>query len=524
MAFLSMVRQRYVEQKMSCRKSARVTILQMAEDLKTKANQLAILRSVDATESARWLESVASKLHELVSQDTEASMASPPGEGEAKPVIKRFGAGEPETLNGFAEKYGLQILVKERSSSLNRDGRLSSGVKFTRYMASLRRQSDSAIVEVMENGMLCGKSGNGDTIEEAASDLARSLAGNRVAIGAYGPDRKNVDVPNDFRHEVKPPASELDELRGRLAAAEGENGSLATEARRLANVADAALRRATSAESALAASEQAREGMAKVVEAAKAWRKAGIGLGTAETSRDLALAVDALASPPAEVKFPAGFADAAAIALSTVPGVDAAYIYAGTREDTIFVVAREHGLVDMGVLLKIENDLRKNYGEVDITVRAHQGRDPDMIFDKERRLRLSAPSPVPAAPPQAETGGEGLTEREVIELSCYAPNLSCVVYREPPREVDETRRRAREELAELIRSVASLQATVAALTSERDAMRVQLEAAGVLEKPEDAWLRSGHVHVGDALKSRALRDGESGCVTIREYEPPTVAK
>ncbi len=86
-------------------------------------------------------------------------------------------------------------------------------------MASLRRQSDSAIVEVMENGMLGGKGGNGDTIEEATSDLARSLAGNRVAIGAYGPDRKNVDVPNDFRHEVKPPTSELDELRGRLAAA-----------------------------------------------------------------------------------------------------------------------------------------------------------------------------------------------------------------------------------------------------------------------------------------------------------------
>ncbi len=93
-------------------------VLDCATDLESRVRQMAALRSVDATESARWLDSVAQKLRELVSQDTEAGVASPPGEGEAKRIVERFGAGEPETLNGFAEKYGLQILVKERSQSL----------------------------------------------------------------------------------------------------------------------------------------------------------------------------------------------------------------------------------------------------------------------------------------------------------------------------------------------------------------------------------------------------------------------
>ena len=79
---------------------------------------------------------------------------------------------------------------------------------------------------------------------------------------------------------------------------------------------------------------------------------------------------------------------AAARLLRDVPGVDAAYLLTGTREDTIYVIAQEHGIVDHGVLIDIESDLRRNYGQVDISVRAHQGRDPDTMFAKEDRLNL----------------------------------------------------------------------------------------------------------------------------------------
>jgi hypothetical protein len=46
-----------------------------------------------------------------------------------------------------------------------------------------------------------------------------------------------------------------------------------------------------------------------------------------------------------------------------------------------------------------------------------------------------------------------LTDEEAIALSFYQPNLSCVIEREPPRAIEETRRMARQELAELLREL-----------------------------------------------------------------------
>ena len=60
--------------------------------------------------------------------------------------------------------------------------------------------------------------------------------------------------------------------------------------------------------------------------------------------------------------------------LSHLKGVDAAYLTGAGDERTVLVVAREHGIVDMGALIDIEDLLIKEFGWVEITVRAHQGR------------------------------------------------------------------------------------------------------------------------------------------------------
>jgi len=46
-----------------------------------------------------------------------------------------------------------------------------------------------------------------------------------------------------------------------------------------------------------------------------------------------------------------------------------------------------------------------------------------------------------------------LTEEELTMLSVCAPNLACIIEREPPRAEGETRKRAREELASLLRGI-----------------------------------------------------------------------
>lgn len=101
-------------------------------------------------------------------------------------AVKKFGAGEPETLIEFGDRHGLSLDVRERGHSSS-----------PRYYVSFPN------VEIMERGMLASYHGDGDTPDAAAADYARQLAGRRIAIDAYTDERVEIDVPNDFRHEAQ---------------------------------------------------------------------------------------------------------------------------------------------------------------------------------------------------------------------------------------------------------------------------------------------------------------------------------
>jgi len=62
-------------------------------------------------------------------------------------------------------------------------------------------------------------------------------------------------------------------------------------------------------------------------------------------------------------------------ALCSVPGVDAVYLSAD--RGVVYVVTREHGDVSWERLLEIEQGLPNG---MQVTVRAHQGRDPREMF------------------------------------------------------------------------------------------------------------------------------------------------
>jgi hypothetical protein len=56
----------------------------------------------------------------------------------------------------------------------------------------------------------------------------------------------------------------------------------------------------------------------------------------------------------------------------------------------------------------------------------------------------------------APVDSDDLTEQELCELSTFTPNLACVIEREPPKNVEETRRAARQELACILREMKRL--------------------------------------------------------------------
>jgi hypothetical protein len=62
---------------------------------------------------------------------------------------------------------------------------------------------------------------------------------------------------------------------------------------------------------------------------------------------------------------------------------------------------------------------------------------------------LEGPKRTSAAP--VATRVDDLTSDERIALSYIAPNLACVIEREPPKAIEETRRLARQELAWIMR-------------------------------------------------------------------------
>lgn len=54
---------------MTFRHSARECALKAAADLESRANQMAIMRSVDATESARWLKALSAQIRDACEKE-----------------------------------------------------------------------------------------------------------------------------------------------------------------------------------------------------------------------------------------------------------------------------------------------------------------------------------------------------------------------------------------------------------------------------------------------------------------------
>jgi hypothetical protein len=106
-------------------------------------------------------------------------------------AIKKFGAGEPETLTEFAKLHGLKIEVTERSRTRWSD--------LGRYYASFT--CPDKCVETVSRGGFLSDFGSGSTPDEAAADYARKLAGKCLVIGAKRLDERRIDIPNDFHHE-----------------------------------------------------------------------------------------------------------------------------------------------------------------------------------------------------------------------------------------------------------------------------------------------------------------------------------
>jgi hypothetical protein len=60
---------------MSCADRARQCVLDAAQDITNMANRIGVMRSVDATESARWLREVASELRAACGDDSPPDLA-----------------------------------------------------------------------------------------------------------------------------------------------------------------------------------------------------------------------------------------------------------------------------------------------------------------------------------------------------------------------------------------------------------------------------------------------------------------
>jgi hypothetical protein len=67
-----------------------------------------------------------------------------------------------------------------------------------------------------------------------------------------------------------------------------------------------------------------------------------------------------------------------------IKGVEAALLSGSGEERTLTLVAREHSDVDLDEVLELEADLTKEFGFVEVTVRVHQGRGPEVFAGPTR--------------------------------------------------------------------------------------------------------------------------------------------
>lgn len=94
-----------------------------------------------------------------------------------KTEIKRV---EESTLEAFADKHGLVMMVREREKKI--------GDQF-RYYASFKHS------EVREGALLCGLTGNGSTPEDAIKDYANLIQMRMLVVNAMDTSRREIRVP-----------------------------------------------------------------------------------------------------------------------------------------------------------------------------------------------------------------------------------------------------------------------------------------------------------------------------------------
>lgn len=96
--------------------------------------------------------------------------------------VQRFGGG-PASFDEFLATNGLRVEVRERSIK---------GYSRARFYAYLPD------VEAMEHGMLTSVTESGDSATAAVRSLATALQGARIAIKAFAPERRELNVPNEL--------------------------------------------------------------------------------------------------------------------------------------------------------------------------------------------------------------------------------------------------------------------------------------------------------------------------------------
>lgn len=86
--------------------------------------------------------------------------------------------GTKEILD-FEKELDLELVVNERPKSYN----------LPTYWVSFE------YAEVMDNGMLCGAFGNGNTIDEALQDYCKEIETKRMALHACSDKRREIVCP-----------------------------------------------------------------------------------------------------------------------------------------------------------------------------------------------------------------------------------------------------------------------------------------------------------------------------------------
>lgn len=91
------------------------------------------------------------------------------------------------TIEEFAEKHNLVMVVKERGSSLMRMPHIG---RSGRFYAEFENS------EIKGDGVLIGVFGNGPTPKDAISDYARHISERRLVLKAWNKsERREIEVP-----------------------------------------------------------------------------------------------------------------------------------------------------------------------------------------------------------------------------------------------------------------------------------------------------------------------------------------